>query len=71
MPPVKLTPNQQRIRVMVVSFPFLVATSWVLFKRLYLGEEQRKLPRDGRDGHLIDFSTSALKPGEDGKRKSA
>ncbi|PWN37727.1 uncharacterized protein FA14DRAFT_177011 [Meira miltonrushii] len=44
MPPKpKLTPDQQRIRVMVVTFPVLVATSVVLFKRMFLGEEQRKL----------------------------
>ncbi|PWN22486.1 hypothetical protein BCV69DRAFT_311287 [Microstroma glucosiphilum] len=44
MPPkIPLTPDQQRIRVIVLSFPLLVATSYVLFKRLYLGEEQRTL----------------------------
>ncbi len=32
----------------MVSFPLLVATSVVLFKRLYLGEEQRRLPSQGK-----------------------
>ncbi|KIS68950.1 uncharacterized protein UMAG_12198 [Mycosarcoma maydis] len=49
MPPrIPLTPEQKRIRTIMISFPLLVATSVVLFKRLYLGEEQRKLPTHGK-----------------------
>ncbi|KAJ9479396.1 hypothetical protein PHBOTO_002888 [Pseudozyma hubeiensis] len=49
MPPrVPLTPEQKRIRTIMISFPLLVATSVVLFKRLYLGEEQRTLPSQGK-----------------------
>ncbi|PWY99462.1 hypothetical protein BCV70DRAFT_162853 [Testicularia cyperi] len=49
MPPkIPLTPEQRRIRTIMVSFPLLVATSVVLVKRLYMGEEQRKLPDSGK-----------------------
>ncbi|SNX83767.1 uncharacterized protein MEPE_02475 [Melanopsichium pennsylvanicum] len=49
MPPrIPLTPEQKRIRTIMISFPLLVATSVVLIKRLYLGEEQRKLPSQGK-----------------------
>ncbi|PWN90406.1 hypothetical protein FA10DRAFT_286118 [Acaromyces ingoldii] len=49
MPPKPpLTPDQKRIRVMVVTFPVLVASSVVLVKRLFLGEQQRELPVHGK-----------------------
>ncbi|KAK0522614.1 hypothetical protein OC834_006213 [Tilletia horrida] len=51
MPPsprVPLTPNQQRIRLMVLSLPLAVATSVVLARRLFYGEEQRKLKPDDK-----------------------
>ncbi|GAA5948422.1 hypothetical protein JCM3775_003938, partial [Rhodotorula graminis] len=32
------------IRTIIISAPFLVASSLLLYKRLYLGEEQRHLP---------------------------
>ncbi|KAI5450218.1 hypothetical protein NCC49_003235 [Naganishia albida] len=43
MPP--LTPEAQRLRIIILSFPLFVGTSYVLYKRAFLGEEQRKIPR--------------------------
>ncbi|KAF8958992.1 hypothetical protein BDZ97DRAFT_1430978 [Flammula alnicola] len=43
--PPKLSLEARRIRMIIVSLPILVASSFVLYKRLYLGEEQRRLPR--------------------------
>ncbi|KAF8173721.1 hypothetical protein BJ912DRAFT_71358 [Pholiota molesta] len=40
----QLSLEARRIRLIIVSLPILVASSFVLYKRLYLGEEQRKLP---------------------------
>ncbi|KAK4046769.1 hypothetical protein OIV83_005874 [Microbotryomycetes sp. JL201] len=33
------------IRTIIVTFPFLIASSVLLYKRAILGEEQRRLPR--------------------------
>jgi len=33
-----------------VATPFLVASTFLLYKRLYLGEEQKHLPRPGPMG---------------------
>lgn len=40
----KLTADGARLRNIIISTPFLVATSLLLYKRLVLGEEQRKIP---------------------------
>ncbi|GAA5866686.1 hypothetical protein JCM1840_002430 [Sporobolomyces johnsonii] len=46
MPPKpKISQEARNIRNIIISAPFLVASSWLLYKRLYLGEEQRRLPR--------------------------
>lgn len=37
--------NPLRIRTIIITAPFLVASSLLLYKRLVLGQEQRKLPR--------------------------
>ncbi|BGP19260.1 hypothetical protein JCM10213_008221 [Rhodosporidiobolus nylandii] len=41
----KLSPDGRRIRTIIITAPFLVASSILLYKRLVLGEEQRHLPR--------------------------
>ncbi|GAA5852236.1 hypothetical protein JCM5353_004081 [Sporobolomyces roseus] len=41
----KLSPDGRRIRTIIIASPFLVASSILLYKRLFLGEEQRRLPR--------------------------
>ncbi|GAA6002958.1 uncharacterized protein JCM10292_000266 [Rhodotorula paludigena] len=44
----KLNPDGRRIRAIIISAPFLVASSILLYKRLVLGEEQRRLPGSSR-----------------------
>jgi hypothetical protein len=46
----KLSPQGQRLRIIILTVPIMAATSVVLYKRLLLGEPQRKLPRPG-DGN--------------------
>ncbi|GAA5838554.1 hypothetical protein JCM3766R1_006009 [Sporobolomyces carnicolor] len=41
----KLSPDGRRIRTIIIATPFLVASSVLLYKRLFLGEEQKRLPR--------------------------
>ncbi|KDN52130.1 hypothetical protein K437DRAFT_232726 [Tilletiaria anomala UBC 951] len=49
MPPkAPLTPDQRRLRVIIFSFPVLVASTYVLYRRMVLGEEQRQLPKQGK-----------------------
>ncbi|GAA5896630.1 hypothetical protein JCM8208_004250 [Rhodotorula glutinis] len=49
--PRPLNPDGRRIRTIIISAPFLVASSLLLYKRLYLGEEQKHLPpRPGMSG---------------------
>ncbi|GAA5836605.1 hypothetical protein JCM9279_000442 [Rhodotorula babjevae] len=49
--PRPLNPDGRRIRTIIISAPFLVASSLLLYKRLYKGEEQRRLPpRPGMAG---------------------
>jgi len=43
-----LTLNSYRIRTIIIATPFLVASSLLLYKRLFLGEEQKRLPRPQR-----------------------
>ncbi|KAF8902528.1 hypothetical protein CPB84DRAFT_1846185 [Gymnopilus junonius] len=54
----KLPLEARRIRLIIVSLPILVASSLVLYKRLVLGEEQRKLPQtidtQNKDMKLLD-----------------
>ncbi|KAI9596118.1 hypothetical protein BDF19DRAFT_439706 [Syncephalis fuscata] len=40
----QLSPQAQRLVVMTVSMPIFVATSWMLYRRVILGEEQRTPP---------------------------
>ncbi|KAL1927519.1 hypothetical protein VTP01DRAFT_3756 [Rhizomucor pusillus] len=42
----KLSPAGRRLATIIVSAPFAVVTSWILYKRLVLGEERRVA--DGR-----------------------
>ncbi|GAA6010899.1 hypothetical protein JCM10207_003980 [Rhodosporidiobolus poonsookiae] len=46
--PQKLSPDGRRIRTIIITAPFVVASSILLYKRLVLGEEQRHLPRPVR-----------------------
>ncbi|KAI8096518.1 uncharacterized protein BX664DRAFT_324174 [Halteromyces radiatus] len=43
---IKLSPAGRRLATIIVSVPFVVTTSWILYKRVILGEE-RRVP-DGR-----------------------
>ncbi|KAI8890154.1 hypothetical protein K501DRAFT_237072 [Backusella circina FSU 941] len=38
----KLSPAGRRLATIIVSAPFAIVTSWILYKRVVLGEEQRK-----------------------------
>lgn len=40
-----LSPQARRLRTIIVSVPIIGATSFVLYKRLVLGEPRRELPR--------------------------
>ncbi|KAI7867872.1 hypothetical protein BDF14DRAFT_1800052 [Spinellus fusiger] len=42
----KLSPAGKRINTVIIAAPLVVVTSWILYKRLVLGEEKR-VP-DGR-----------------------
>ncbi|GAA5874049.1 hypothetical protein JCM8547_004815 [Rhodosporidiobolus lusitaniae] len=43
----KLSPDGRRLRTIIITTPFVVASSILLYKRLVLGEEQKHLPRPG------------------------
>ncbi|GFZ44968.1 hypothetical protein JCM24511_02694 [Saitozyma sp. JCM 24511] len=56
-----LNPTAKRLRVsqassqrgadpqtIIISFPILVVTTAILYRRAYLGEEQRTIPREAR-----------------------
>lgn len=40
----KLTADAKRVRTIIIATPFLVASSILLYQRLVLGKEQRKIP---------------------------
>ncbi|KDQ09230.1 hypothetical protein BOTBODRAFT_179246 [Botryobasidium botryosum FD-172 SS1] len=42
-----LSPNAQRLRTIIVTGPLLFVTTYLLYKRLYLGEQQRRIPERG------------------------
>ncbi|KAI8993408.1 hypothetical protein BDB01DRAFT_324686 [Pilobolus umbonatus] len=39
---IKLSPAGRRLATIIVSAPFAVVTTWILYKRAVLGEEPRK-----------------------------
>ncbi|ORX51567.1 hypothetical protein DM01DRAFT_1307313 [Hesseltinella vesiculosa] len=43
---IKLSPAGRRLATIIVSTPFVIVTSWILYKRVVLGEEPRV--SDGR-----------------------
>lgn len=46
---------------MIVTLPFVIVSSWILYKRLVLGEQQRTMPRPGQPGaeqHVLGTSLS-------------
>ncbi|KIK68201.1 hypothetical protein GYMLUDRAFT_91765 [Collybiopsis luxurians FD-317 M1] len=51
--PPPLTLQQRRVRLMLTTFPMIVVTGYVLYKRLVLGEPQRKLNRPGDVPELV------------------
>ncbi|RSH88506.1 uncharacterized protein EHS24_001051 [Apiotrichum porosum] len=54
-----LTADAKRLRTIIISFPILVVTTAILYRRTYLGEEQRRIPgpnevqRPGKDPKSI------------------
>ncbi|ORZ10180.1 hypothetical protein BCR42DRAFT_422909 [Absidia repens] len=38
---IKLSPAGRRLATIIVATPFMVTTSWILYKRVILGEERR------------------------------
>ncbi|WWD18674.1 hypothetical protein CI109_103128 [Kwoniella shandongensis] len=47
-----MNPDAKRLRTIIVSFPILVVTSAILYRRAYLGEEQRTIPRNVADPRI-------------------
>ncbi|KAI8068303.1 hypothetical protein BC940DRAFT_238270 [Gongronella butleri] len=43
---IKLSPAGRRLATIIVATPFMAVTSWILYKRVVLGEERRV--SDGR-----------------------
>ncbi|BGP34614.1 hypothetical protein JCM10296v2_006436 [Rhodotorula toruloides] len=58
--------EQKRISTIIVSFPFLVATSVLLYRRLFLGEEQKRMPRPGQPGANMPMLSGGVGEGERG-----
>ncbi|KAJ3716533.1 hypothetical protein C8R42DRAFT_197300 [Lentinula raphanica] len=54
-----LTLQQRRVRLMLTTFPMIVVTGFVLYKRLVLGEPQKRLPRPSDS---VDEGQIATKP---------
>ncbi|BGP26945.1 hypothetical protein JCM10295v2_005907 [Rhodotorula toruloides] len=54
------SPEQKRISTIIVSFPFLVATSFLLYRRLVLGEEQKRMPRPGQPGANLPMLSGGI-----------
>ncbi|WVR06537.1 hypothetical protein IAU60_003568 [Kwoniella sp. DSM 27419] len=44
-----LSADAKRLRTIIVSFPLLVVTTAILYRRVTYGEEQRKIPRNVTD----------------------
>ncbi|WWC70975.1 uncharacterized protein I206_104928 [Kwoniella pini CBS 10737] len=53
--------DAKRLRTIIVSFPILVVTTAILYRRTMLGEEQRKIPRD-----ITDLATAQERIGQVG-----
>ncbi|KAL7004928.1 hypothetical protein EMMF5_005541 [Cystobasidiomycetes sp. EMM_F5] len=43
----QLNPTGKRLRTVILAFPLLVATSYVLYQRMYESKEQRKVRGPG------------------------
>ncbi|WOO76808.1 uncharacterized protein LOC62_01G000425 [Vanrija pseudolonga] len=61
-----LTADAKRLRVIIISFPLLVVTSAILYRRTYMGEKQRTIPRpgDGAQTELPSILTGGKPPGQ-------
>ncbi|EPQ50820.1 hypothetical protein GLOTRDRAFT_50038 [Gloeophyllum trabeum ATCC 11539] len=55
-----LSPQAKRLRTIIVTLPIMGATALILYKRVFLGEEQRKLPRDGH-GRIVEIKPQVAK----------
>ncbi|ODQ51214.1 hypothetical protein SAICODRAFT_67127 [Saitoella complicata NRRL Y-17804] len=44
--PPPLPPKGKHIRNIIVALPFFLVTSWVLYRRVVLGEERKVMPAD-------------------------
>ncbi|KAI0786943.1 hypothetical protein C8Q75DRAFT_770152 [Abortiporus biennis] len=60
----KLSPTAKRWQTIMVTIPIIGATSFVLYKRLVLGEPQRTLPRP--DSEEAKKPIVPLKPDSEG-----
>lgn len=52
-----------------MATPFLVASSYLMYKRLYLGEEQKRLPRAGPMGPPAEVLESVRRAEEEAKKE--
>ncbi|KAI0329818.1 hypothetical protein GY45DRAFT_1252079 [Cubamyces sp. BRFM 1775] len=67
----QLSPQARRWRVIIFTLPIIGATSFVLYKRLILGEPRRRLPTDlDRHGNekVAAILTTGERKGEQGGR---
>ncbi|KAH9903259.1 hypothetical protein C8Q73DRAFT_721869 [Cubamyces lactineus] len=67
----KLSPQARRWRAIIFTLPIIGATSFVLYKRLILGEPRRRLPTDlerhGNEKVATILSTAESKGGPGGR----
>ncbi|KAK6538640.1 hypothetical protein TWF694_010218 [Orbilia ellipsospora] len=42
--PAKYKPAERRVKLIIIALPVALVSSYLLYKRLVLGEEQRRLP---------------------------
>ncbi|KAK6424511.1 hypothetical protein LTR95_016377 [Oleoguttula sp. CCFEE 5521] len=54
-------PAARRVTAIICAVPVLLVTSWVLYKRQFLGEEQKRIPEvKGAEDDMEDISSTAL-----------
>ncbi|KZP17378.1 hypothetical protein FIBSPDRAFT_1046896 [Athelia psychrophila] len=68
-----LSPQGKRIRTIMVALPIMAATSFVMYKRLVLGEEQRLLPREGpaTKQHILETPRERMAERMAGEKESS
>ncbi|KAL7284750.1 hypothetical protein PYCCODRAFT_1436799 [Trametes coccinea BRFM310] len=71
----KLSPQARRWRVIIFTLPIIGATSFVLYKRLILGEPRRTLPTDlesrGHEKIASIYTSGEVKKGSGDKSVGA